>query len=85
MTFCFLEIEKKSLPLLCLLSYLCSSISLPLKKDTSLHTSLEAMCNIFENDENKVKEFATTKWLNHSKKLLNSLTCTRRTTFDNEE
>ena len=42
---------------------------------------IEALCNVFGSDEKKVKEYVTTNWLNHSKKLLNSLTCTRGTTL----
>lgn len=42
---------------------------------------IEALCNVFGSDEKKVKEYVTTNCLNHSKKLLNSLTCTRGTTL----
>ncbi|WZZ00308.1 hypothetical protein YC2023_072636 [Brassica napus] len=42
---------------------------------------VQALCNIFGDDENKVKVYVTKTWLNHSKKLLNSLTCMRRTTL----
>ncbi|KAG2322146.1 hypothetical protein Bca52824_015359 [Brassica carinata] len=43
---------------------------------------VEALCNVFGSDKKKVKEYVTTRWLNHSKKLLHSLTCTtRRTTL----
>ncbi|KAJ4884167.1 hypothetical protein Rs2_34260 [Raphanus sativus] len=41
---------------------------------------VETLCNVFGSDEKKVKGYVTTRWLNHSKKLLDSLTCTRRTT-----
>lgn len=36
---------------------------------------VRAMCNVFGDDEKKVKEYVTNKWLNHSKKLLDSLSC----------
>ncbi|ESQ27767.1 hypothetical protein EUTSA_v10019436mg, partial [Eutrema salsugineum] len=39
---------------------------------------VKALCNIFGDDEMKVKEYVTTKWLNHSKNLINSLTCASR-------
>lgn len=42
---------------------------------------LKAMCNVFENDEKKVKDYVTTKWLDHSEKLLNSLSCITRITL----
>ncbi|KAL0701690.1 hypothetical protein Bca4012_057812 [Brassica carinata] len=42
---------------------------------------LKAMCNVFENDETKVKDYVTAKWLDHSEKLLNSLSCITRTTL----
>ncbi|CAH2067174.1 unnamed protein product [Thlaspi arvense] len=39
---------------------------------------VRALCNVFGNDVNKLKEYVTKKWLNHSEKLINSLTCIRR-------
>lgn len=42
---------------------------------------LKAMCNVFGNDETKVKDYVSTKWLNHSEKLLSSLSCITRTTL----
>ncbi|CAN8276090.1 unnamed protein product [Cochlearia groenlandica] len=36
---------------------------------------VEALCNVLGDDEKKVKEYVTKKWLNHSKKLINSLAC----------
>ncbi|WZZ00307.1 hypothetical protein YC2023_072635 [Brassica napus] len=42
---------------------------------------VQALCNIFGDDEKKVKVYVTKTWLNHSKKLFNSLTCMRRTTL----
>lgn len=42
---------------------------------------LKAMCNVFGNDETKVKDYVTAKWLDHSEKLLSSLACITRTTL----
>ncbi|CAA7043198.1 unnamed protein product [Microthlaspi erraticum] len=36
---------------------------------------VRALCHVFGKDEKKVKEYVTNKWLNHSKKVLDSLTC----------
>ncbi|KAJ0255755.1 hypothetical protein HA466_0088130 [Hirschfeldia incana] len=42
---------------------------------------LKAMCSVFSNDETKVKDYVTSRWLDHSEKLLNSLSCITRTTL----
>ncbi|ESQ27768.1 hypothetical protein EUTSA_v10019576mg, partial [Eutrema salsugineum] len=39
---------------------------------------VKALCNVFGHDENLVREYVTEKWLNHSKKLMDSLTCITR-------
>ncbi|KAJ0248892.1 hypothetical protein HA466_0144710 [Hirschfeldia incana] len=36
---------------------------------------VEALCNIFGDDDKKVKDYVMKKWLDHSEKLINSLTC----------
>ena len=42
---------------------------------------VKALCNVFGSDGKKMKAYITLKWLNRLKKLLNSLTCMRRTTL----
>ncbi|KAJ4897527.1 hypothetical protein Rs2_24321 [Raphanus sativus] len=42
---------------------------------------VQTLCKIFGHDEKKVKAYVTKTWLNHSKKLLDSLTCMRQTTL----
>ncbi|KAL1220594.1 hypothetical protein V5N11_003302 [Cardamine amara subsp. amara] len=37
---------------------------------------VEALCDIFGWDEEKVKQYVIKNWLHHSKKLLNGLKCT---------
>ncbi|KAJ4894147.1 hypothetical protein Rs2_20941 [Raphanus sativus] len=46
---------------------------------------VKALCNVFGSDhEKEVKAYITSKLLNHLKKLLNSLTCVKRTTLVNK-
>ncbi|KAF3518567.1 hypothetical protein DY000_02062221, partial [Brassica cretica] len=42
---------------------------------------VKALCNVFGSDGKKMKAYITLKWLNRLKKLLNSLTCVKRTTL----
>ncbi|CAN8234923.1 unnamed protein product [Cochlearia groenlandica] len=46
---------------------------------------LKALCNVLENDENKVKEYVTKNWLNSSTKLINSLTCLKTSVLVTKE
>ncbi|KAL1216812.1 hypothetical protein V5N11_025303 [Cardamine amara subsp. amara] len=39
------------------------------------HYYVKALCNVFGNDETKMKLYVITRWLNHSKKLIHSLSC----------
>ncbi|XP_010434315.1 PREDICTED: uncharacterized protein LOC104718292 [Camelina sativa] len=36
---------------------------------------VKALCNVFGDDDGKVKQYVLEKWLNHSKKLIDSLSC----------
>lgn len=40
------------------------------------HYYVKALCNVFEDDDTKVKQYVLTKWLRHSKELIDSLSCT---------
>ncbi|KAG2271220.1 hypothetical protein Bca4012_073461 [Brassica carinata] len=42
---------------------------------------VKALHNVFGSDEKNVKAHITSKWLHHLKKLVNSLTCVKRTTL----
>ncbi|EOA15422.1 hypothetical protein CARUB_v10007751mg [Capsella rubella] len=39
------------------------------------HYYVKALCNVFGNDDMKVKQYVLEKWLNLSKKLIDSLSC----------
>ncbi|CAN6814782.1 unnamed protein product [Brassica oleracea var. botrytis] len=71
-----ISLAKQSSLEACIRSNIARSLSPPSKT-----SNFEALCNIFGDDEKKVKVYVTKTWLNHSKKLLNSLTCMRRTTL----